>query len=150
MRTSQGTVQATKCCVSGRQHAADKHWRKCHRLRPSDRAAPRRDAPMDGAGGSALSSVQERIRRSNEVGLARACARADGDRTLEHASGGKARPLTWLRRCKKSTYSSSSCSSRLRNDARGRTLRPAQRERVGRTSPDTRISIYDRPGWKGM
>ena len=142
-------VQATNYCITGRQIAADNHWTKCHRLRPSDRAAHLRDAPVEEAGGSALSSVQERIRRSGDRGLERACARAGGDRALEHTVAGKRRPLTRFRRIEKSSKSSSSCSRRHREGARGRTLRPAQRERNGRTSPDTRISIYDRLGWKG-
>ena len=142
-------VQATNYCITGRQIAADNHWTKCHRLRPSDRAAHLRDAPVEGAGGSALSSVQERIRRSGERGLERACARAGGDRALEHTGGGKERPLTRLRRVEKSSKSSSSCPRRHREGARGRTLRPAQRERVGRTSRPTRFSLCDRNGWQG-
>ena len=142
-------VQATNYCITGRQIAADNHWTKCHRLRPSDRAAHLRDAPVEGAGGSALSSVQERIRRSGDRGLERACARAGGDRALEHTGGGKERPLTRLRRVEKSSKSSSSCPRRHREGARGRTLRPAQRERDGRTSRVTRFSLCDRHGWKG-
>ena len=126
-------VQATNYCITGRQIAADNHWTKCHRLRPSDRAAHLRDAPVEGAGGSALSSVQERIRRSGDHGLERACARAGGDRALEHTDGGKGRSLTRHRRVEKSSNSSSSCPRRHREGARGRTLRPAQRERVERT-----------------
>ena len=148
-RTSLGRVQATKCCITGRQLAADTHWTKCHRLRPSDQATHPRDAPAEGAGGSALSSVRARIRRSSERGLERAYARAGGDRALEHTGGGKGRPLTRLRRVEKSSKSSSSCPRRHQEGARGHTLRPAQRERDGRTSSRTRISLYDRHGWKG-
>ena len=132
---------------TGRQIAADSQWTKCHRLRPSDRAAHPRDAPVEGAGGSALSSDRARIRRSGERGLERACARAGGDRALEHTGGGKGRPLTRLRRVEKSSKSSSSCPRRHREGALGRTLRPAQRERVGRTSHHTRFSLCDRNGW---
>ena len=142
-------VQATNYCITGRQIAADSQWTKYHRLRPSDRAAHPRDAPVEGAGGSALSSVRARIRRSSERGLERACTRAGGDRALEHTGGGKGRPLTRLRRVEKSSKSSSSCPRRHREGARGRTLRPAQRERVGRTSQHTRFSLCDRDGWKG-
>ena len=140
-------VQATNYCITGRQIAADNHWTKCHRLRPSDRAAHLRDAPVEEAGGSALSSVQERIRRSGDRGLERACARAGGDRALEHTGGGKGRSRTRHRRVEKSSKSSSSCPRRHREGARGRTLRPAQRERVGRKSRVTRFSLCDRDGW---
>jgi len=96
-----------------------------------------------------LSSVRERIRRSGERGLERAGARTGGDRALEHAGGGKGRPLTRHRRVEMSSKSFSSCPGRHREGARGRTLRPAQRERDGRTSQDTRLSICDWDRWKG-
>ena len=142
-------AQAADSHIFGRQIVASNHRKQVHRLRPADRAIQQRDAPVEGTGGSALSRVQERIRRSGERGLERACARAGGDRALEHTGGGKERPLTRLRRVEKSSKSSSSCPRRHQEGARGRTLRPAQRERDGRTSSGTRISLYDRHGWKG-
>ena len=101
-------AQAADSHISGRQIVASNHRKQVHRLRPADRAIQQRDAPVEGTGGSALSRVQERIRRSGERGLERACARAGGDRALEHTSGGKERPLTRLRRVEKSSNSSSS------------------------------------------
>ena len=149
-RVPGATTSKAACCpVSGRRLVAGDHRTKCHRLRPSDRAVDQRDAPVEGAGGSVLSSVRERIRRSGERGLERACARVGGDRALEHAGGGKGRPLTRHRRVEKSSKSSSSCPRRHREGARGRTLRPAQRERDGRTSQGTRLSICDGDRWKG-
>ena len=139
--------QAADTHISALQIVAGNHAKQAHRLRPADRASQQRDAPVEGAGGSALSSVRERIRRSGERGLERACARAGGDRALEHTGGGKERPLTRLRRVEKSSKSSSSCPRRHREGARGRTLRPAQRERVERTSKATRFSLCDRNGW---
>ena len=140
-------AQAADSHISGRQIVASNHRKQIHRLRPADRAIQQRDAPVEGTGGSALSRVQERIRRSGDRGLERACARAGGDRALEHTGGGKGRSLTRHRRVEKSSKSSSSCSRRHREGARGRTLRPAQRERVGRTSQHTRFSLCDRDGW---
>ena len=101
-------AQAADSHIFGRQIVASNHRKQVHRLRPADRAIQQRDAPVEGTGGSALSRVQERIRRSGERGLERACARAGGDRALEHTGGGKERPLTRLRRVEKSSNSSSS------------------------------------------
>ena len=69
-RTSLGRVQATKCCITGRQLAADTHWTKCHRLRPSDQATHPRDAPAEGAEGASSASFRvscERASRSHWI-----------------------------------------------------------------------------------
>ena len=141
--------QATGCRVSGPHLAADGHRRDVRRLGPVERADDRRDAPVEGAVGSAISSVRERVGRSDARGQGRACTRAYGGRTFEHASGGKGRPLTPLRPCEKSSILSSSCSRLLREGAHGRTVMPAQHEGVGLTPHGTRLPIWDVSGWKG-
>ena len=141
--------QATGCRVSGPRLAAEGHRRDVRRLGPKERAVARRDAPVEGAVGSAISSVRERVRRSDTRGQERACTRACGGRTFEHMGGGKGRPLTLLRPFKKSSLLSSSCSRLLREGAHGRTVMPAQHEGVGLTPPRTRLSISEVDRWEG-
>ena len=140
-------AQAADSHISGRQIVASNHRKQVHRLRPADRAIQQRDAPVEGTGGSALSRVQERIRRSDVGGQGRARARVHGARGRDTTSEGNERPLTRLQPFEESSNSSSSCPRRLLKGARGRTLTPAQRERDGRTSHRTRFSLCDRDGW---
>ena len=86
-------AQAADSHIFGRQIVASNHRKQVHRLRPADRAIQQRDAPVEGTGGSALSRVQERIRRSamwaGKEGLARWFMLPGASRQLARAKAGR-------------------------------------------------------------
>ena len=105
--TVLGAATTSTCRVFDRSLATGDHWNGLRQLSPSASAAGRCGGSVEGAVGSALISVRDKVWRGEAGGQGGAGRRAHGGRALKLAGGGKDRPLTRVRRAENSSGLSS-------------------------------------------
>ena len=140
---------AADCRVFDCSLGAGDHWKGLSHLGPSVAAVGRSGGSVEGAVGSALSSVRDKVWRGEAGGQGGVCKRAHGGRALELAGRGKDRPLTRVRRAEKSSGLSSFSSRGLLDGVHGVTLKSAEVERLGFSKSVSRFSICDRDAGMG-
>ena len=105
--TVLGAAITSSCRVFDCTLGAGDHGKGLRHLGPSAATADRCGGSVEGAVGSALISVRDKVWRGEAGGQGGAGRRAHGGRALKLAGGGKDRPLTRVRRAEKSSGLSS-------------------------------------------